>query len=81
LLALRREAEAHGQPGIGQDLLVVPEPEEDSGVTFYAVRDDGVYEVEIFLDDRLVIELCEYELATWQGVIEYIDDDLQNGCT
>ena len=54
------------------------EPEEN-GLTFYVVREEGVREVEIWLDDRLMKDLCEYEPTTWQGVIEYIEDDLQNG--
>lgn len=81
MLALRHTAEASRLASIGQDVLDMPDPQEDSGVTFFAVRDDGVYEVEIFLDERLINALRDYELATWQGVIEYIEDDLQNGCT
>lgn len=83
LLALRSEADADEAASFGQDLLVMPwrswEEPEENGLTFYAVREDGVREVEIFLDDRLVKELCEYEPTTWQGVIEYIEEDLQNG--
>jgi hypothetical protein len=57
----------------------VQEPEEEeSGVIFFAVREGGVYEVEIFLDERLIKELRDYDLATWQGVIEFIEDDLEN---
>lgn len=59
----------------------MPQPEEESGLTFYAVRDDGVHEVEIFLDERLMSDLIDYDPATWTGLIAYIEDDLQNGCT
>jgi hypothetical protein len=82
LLVLRREAVPAHEASFDNDLLGMSEErQEDEPMIFYAVTEDGVEEVEIFLDERLIDDLCQHDLSTWRGVIEYIQDDLHTGGT
>jgi hypothetical protein len=44
--------------------------------TFYAVTSEGVEAVAIFLDSRLESMLGLREKTAWQGLIEYIQEDI-----
>ena len=46
---------------------------------FCAVVPNGVEEIEIFLDDRMLNGLREYDPAAWQGLIEFVEDDIARG--
>lgn len=53
----------------------MPDPSEAQ--TFFAVTEDGVTEVEIFLDQRMIDNLCAEHVPTWAGLLAYIQDDLR----
>ena len=72
LVELRRSAEARVQASEHPDPPIQPAEAQ----TFFAVTDEGVEEVEIYLDERLIDRLNRSETAVWKGLIEYIEDDL-----
>jgi hypothetical protein len=81
---VRAESKAKGCSGLDHHRLHVPMPfeqEHEEGypeVTFYAVRENSVEEIEIFLTEDLLERLHEADPAVWQGVLEFIEDDLLN---
>jgi hypothetical protein len=74
LLELRQQAEAGREARVNTDVHdVSSEPS-----IFYALKGDTIEEIEIFLDERLIDMLNRYEEPAWQGVIEFIEDDLSH---
>lgn len=67
--------DAPGETGVDHHLPHT-QPEEKAQMIFYAVVEGGVEQIEIFLDERLREMIHEPDDATWQGIIEFVDDHL-----
>jgi hypothetical protein len=84
-MRIRAESHSQGPSGVDSVLLDVPfcEPiRNKSGeapeVNFYVVRKGGVQEVGVFLTQDLLDRLRRSDHAVWQGVLEFVEDDLLN---
>lgn len=83
LLALRNTSDQPTEefPRINQNLLDElsgyggpPEPE----MIFYAVKADRVEQVDIYLDERLMDHLNRIDKCAWQGLLEFIEEDIDD---
>lgn len=81
-LRVRTESRVRGCTGIDHRLLHIPmghEREHEQGdpeLIFFALRDGEVYEVGVHLTPDLREALEQADSATWQGVLEFVEDDL-----
>jgi hypothetical protein len=55
----------------------MPKREEDEPqMIFHVVTPDGVQEVEIFLDERMLDQLNRYDESVWRGLISYVEGEV-----
>lgn len=69
----RRVDKQHRETAGANRLLAMPEPS-----TLYVNTEEGVSEVQIFLDQRLIDQLSHYEVSAWRGLIEYVEGDIRD---
>jgi hypothetical protein len=76
---IRAEAENRGESSVDQDLLDLVSRQEDDQpeLIFHLVRAPGeVEQVNVFLDEKMRNDLHSGEPWAWQGLIEFIEDDV-----
>jgi hypothetical protein len=76
LLAARIRAEEAKKVAEGMEDLPQRREDEDPEMIFHVVRGDDLIEVEVYLDKKMLGELSHGEPAAWQGLIEFVEDDI-----
>lgn len=57
----------------------MPEREDDEPeMIFHVVTDDGLREIEIHLDERMIGDIKHNEAHAWQGVVEFVEDEIKH---
>ena len=53
-------------------------PENSPALIFFAIQEDKISRVEVFLNESLYQRLTSGEKFAWQGLIEHIEDELSS---